>query len=82
MKNDSFVVHDDQATRDESRMNEFFLRDLAFAFESSQAGPPGGRAGGHVIVACNFHCFDLIALLFDPNYLIEMPGVMTNPLTC
>ena len=81
-EDDPFVIDDDEPAGNEPGMNEFFFGNLAFTLEGSQTGAPGRGARRNVIVAGNLYRLQLIAFLIDADYLVEMPGVMTDPLAC
>ena len=81
-ENDSLLVQDNQPPRNETWVIEFFFRNLTFAKEGAQIGSPGRGASRHIIVARNFYCLNLIAILRDPNDLVKMTGIVPYPFSC
>src|SRR5438445_13343458 len=81
-KDDSLLVHDRQPARNEPRIDEFFFRDLPFPAQRAQVCAPRHRAGGNVIISSDFYGLHCFLRLVNANNFIEMPRIMTNPLSC
>lgn len=79
-EDDAFFVDDDEAAGNKTGATELSLGNLAFAFESGEAGAPGNRARGDVFVPGDFDGFNLLAAFFYADDFIEMTGIKPDPL--
>lgn len=81
MKNNSLRVYYNKPTGNEPRMLEFHLRDLPFALQSSEIGPPSHGVSRDVIITSDLYSLHLVTVLLDADDLVKVSRIMAYPLT-
>lgn len=79
-KDDSLGIDDDQFAWNETGILILQLGNLALAAQGLKIRAPGDGAGRNKIVSGNFDGFQLVLALHDFDDLVEMPGIMSDPL--